>query len=75
MSPAEMLGVFESPPIPYQISSSPICNRTRSVEGACKTIDGYEAMHAIPKGQVRWPAKGDVVGQRQFIHMMFGIAA
>ena len=25
----------------------------RSVEGACRTIEGYEAMHAIRKGQVR----------------------
>jgi hypothetical protein len=31
----------------------------RSVEGACRTIEGYEAMHAIRKGQVRWVAKGD----------------
>jgi hypothetical protein len=36
---------------------------------------GYEAMHAIRKGQVRWVAKGDAVEQRQFIHTTFGIAA
>ena len=47
----------------------------RSAEGACRTIEGYEAMHAIRKGQVRWVAKGDPVGQRQFIHTIFGIAA
>jgi transposase-like protein len=47
----------------------------RSVEGACRTIEGYEAMHAIRKGQVRWVAKGDAVAQRQFIHSIFGIAA
>ena len=47
----------------------------RSVEGACRTIEGYEAMHAIRKGQVRWVGKGDVVAQRQFIHTIFGIAA
>jgi hypothetical protein len=35
----------------------------------------YEAMHAIRKGQVRWVAKGDPVGQRQFIHTIFGVAA
>ena len=46
----------------------------RSVEGACRTIEGYEAMHAIRKGQVRWVAKGDSVAQRQFIHTIFGIA-
>jgi transposase-like protein len=47
----------------------------RSVEGACRTIEGYEAMHAIRKGQVRWVAKGDPIAQRQFIHTVFGIAA
>ena len=47
----------------------------RSVEGACRTIEGYEAMHAIRKGQIRWVAKGDPVGQRQFIHSIFGVAA
>src|SRR5262249_23766589 len=47
----------------------------RSVEGACRTIEGYEAMHAIRKGQVRWVAKGDPVAQRQFIHKIFGVAA
>jgi transposase-like protein len=49
--------------------------RFRSAEGACRTIDGYEAMHAIRKGQVRWVAKGDVIAQRDFIHAIFGIAA
>jgi transposase-like protein len=47
----------------------------RSAEGACRTIEGYEAMHAIRKGQVRWVAKGDAVAQRHFIESIFGIAA
>jgi len=47
----------------------------RSAEGALSTIDGYEAMHQIRKGQIRWLPKGDVVGQRRFIHTLFGIAA
>ena len=47
----------------------------RSVDGACRTIAGYEAMHAIRKGQVRWVAKGDAVAQREFIHAIFGIRA
>ena len=47
----------------------------RSAEGACRTIEGYEAMHSIRKGQIRWVAKGDPVGQRQFIHAIFGITA
>jgi transposase, IS6 family len=47
----------------------------RSAEAAQRTIEGYEAMHVIRKGQIRWLAKGDVIGQRQFIHSLFGIAA
>jgi IS6 family transposase len=47
----------------------------RSPDGAWRTIEGYEAMHMIRKGQVRWWDKGDVIGQRQFIHRLFGIAA
>jgi IS6 family transposase len=46
-----------------------------SAEGAWRTIAGYEAMYMIRKGQIRWLAKGDVVGQHQFIHTLFGIAA
>ena len=47
----------------------------RSVTGAVNTIGGYEAMHMIRKGQVRWLAKGDVVGQVRFINQTLGIAA
>jgi len=39
-------------------------------------VDGWnEATHVIRQGQIRWLAKNDVVGQRQFIHALFGIAA
>ena len=47
----------------------------RSVTGAVNTIGGYEAMHMIRKGQVRWLAKGDVVGHVRFINQALGIAA
>ena len=47
----------------------------RSAQGAMRTIDGYEAMHLIRKGQIRWLPQGDVVGQRGFIHTLFGVAA
>jgi IS6 family transposase len=46
----------------------------RSVEGV-SNIEGYEAMRAIRKGEIRWVAKGDPIGQRQFIHSIFGVAA
>jgi IS6 family transposase len=47
----------------------------RSVDGALRTIAGYEAMNMIRKGQVTWLAKGDVVGRVRFIERAFGIAA
>ena len=47
----------------------------RWAEGAMRTIAGYEAKHLIRKGQIRWLPKGAVVGQLQFIHTLFGIAA
>jgi len=47
----------------------------RSADGAWRTIEGYEAMHAIRKGQIRSVGKSDPVGQRQFIQTIFGVAA
>jgi IS6 family transposase len=47
----------------------------RSAEGAWRTIEGYEARHTIRKGQIRWLAKGDAIGHREFIHSLFGNAA
>jgi transposase, IS6 family len=47
----------------------------RSVDGALNTIAGCESMSMIRKGQVRWLAKGDIVGQLSFVQRLFGIAA
>ena len=47
----------------------------RSVDGALNTIAGYEAMHMIRKGQIRWLPKGDTVGQIRFVKQIFGLAA
>ena len=47
----------------------------RSVEGALHTVAGYEAMNIIRKGQIRWLAKGDIVGQARFIERTLGLAA
>jgi transposase, IS6 family len=47
----------------------------RSVDGALNTIAGYEAMHMIRKGQIRWLPKGDTVGQVRFVNQIFGLAA
>ena len=45
----------------------------RSFEGARRTIPGYEAIHMIRKGQVRWLPKGDVGGQVLFINLILGL--
>ena len=47
----------------------------RSAEGALPTIQGYEAMHMLRKGQIRWLRKGDIAGQVRFINYVFGLAA
>jgi transposase-like protein len=47
----------------------------RSVDGAMNTIARYEAMNIIRKGQIRWLAKTDIVGQVRFVERTFGIAA
>ena len=39
-----------------------------------RTLRRYEIMNAIRKGQIENIAKGDVLGQRDFIHSLFGIA-
>ena len=39
----------------------------RSFRAAARTIQGLEMMNIIRKGQVRWLAKGDIVGQVVFI--------
>ena len=46
--------------------------RFRSFHGARRTIDGYEAVHMIRKGQVRWLPKGDMVGLVLFINATLG---
>ena len=40
----------------------------RSFHGARRTIQGYEVVHMIRKGQVRWLPKGDVLGLIVFLN-------
>jgi IS6 family transposase len=47
----------------------------RSFDSAQRTIQGYETMHMIRKGQVRWLAKHDIAAQVRFIKVTFGVAA
>ena len=45
----------------------------RSFDGAWRTIQGYEVLHMIRKGHVRWLPKDDVLGQIQFIRETLGL--
>lgn len=46
-----------------------------SFETAWRTLQGYEVMHMIRKGQMRGMEKGDILGQVAFISSLFGVAA
>ena len=47
----------------------------QSFNTAKNTIAGFEAMHMIKKGQIRYIAANDPIAQKQFIERLFGIAA
>jgi IS6 family transposase len=42
---------------------------------AQRTIQGYEAMHRLRKGQLEGIAKGDVLAQKRVVDQLFGVAA
>ena len=47
----------------------------RELQAARRTIQGYEAMHMIRKGQARWVSGNDIRRQNQFINRVFDLAA
>ena len=47
----------------------------REFQAARRTIQGYEAIHMMRKGQVRWVSGTDVRRQNQFINKLFELAA
>ena len=47
----------------------------REFRAARRTIQGYEAIHMLRKGQVRWVSGTDVRRQNQFINEVFELAA
>jgi transposase, IS6 family len=47
----------------------------REFQAARRTMQGYEAMHMIRKGQARWVGKLDVRRQIRFIHKLFELVA
>jgi transposase, IS6 family len=46
-----------------------------SFETAGRTLQGYEVMNMLRKGQVRGMGKGDISGQVTFVARLFGVAA
>jgi hypothetical protein len=46
-----------------------------SVESAWRTLQGYEVMNMVRKGQMRGVEKGDSTGQVVFIASLFGVVA
>ncbi len=46
-----------------------------SLDTTGRTLQGYEAMHMVRKGQVKGVNKGDLAGQVTFIAGLFGVAA
>ena len=46
-----------------------------SFRTAWRTLQGYEAMHMIKKGQLRGIAKGDILAQNRVIAQVFGLGA
>jgi transposase, IS6 family len=47
----------------------------RSFRAAAKTIQGFQMVNMIRKGQVRWLPQGDIVGQVAFVVGLFGLGA
>ena len=45
------------------------------LQGGQQTIQGYEAMHMLRKGQLEGIAKGDVLAQNQVINQLVGLVA
>ena len=45
-----------------------------SFETAWRTLQGYEAIHMLRKGQIQGVSKGDSLKQVEFITGLFGIA-
>ncbi|GHO90193.1 hypothetical protein KSF_002410 [Reticulibacter mediterranei] len=46
-----------------------------SFETASRTLQGYEVMNMLRKGQIQGVAKGDIFSLQAFIAHLFGLAA
>jgi IS6 family transposase len=46
-----------------------------SLDTVWRTLQGYEAMHQLRKGQVQGTSRGDIRSQNRFVSRAFGLAA
>ncbi len=62
-------------PTVLQVASTNVnAPRETQMRKMTRTIQGYEAVHAIRKGQARWVGVGQIVRQLHFIAGLFQIA-
>ena len=47
----------------------------QSFRTAANTIDAYETMHMMHKGQIYHVTKNDALAQKKFVETLFGIVA
>ena len=50
-------------------------NKLPRIPGDTANIQGYEAVHMIRKGQIRWVGGNDLLRQIKFIDHLFDLAA
>ncbi len=53
----------------------PILLTYATTETAGRTLQGYEVMNMMRKGQMHGVEKGDIMGQVAFVASLFGVAA
>ena len=52
-----------------------VCFVPYTFETAEATIEGYESIHMIRKGQINGVGRKDIVAQKKFVDKIFGLAA
>ena len=70
-----MLGITRCPKMCPSHPQPRVINTDQHVSTARRTIQGYEAMHMIRKGQVRWVSGSAVRQQIQFINQLVEVVA
>jgi len=59
----------------FQPSGVEMISLPKSFDTAWRTLQGYEAMYQLRKGQMQGTTRGDIRSQIRFVSMAFGLAA